>query len=307
VTGGAGFIGSHLVDRLLAEGFSVRVLDDLSTGLRSNLPVDEDLRFVEGSILDDGLLEEVFSDADYVVHLAALGSVPRSIADPLSSHEVNATGTLRALIAARDCGVRRFVFASSSSVYGDHPGLPKREPHTGSLLSPYAASKQDGENYSALFRQLYDMDTVSLRFFNVFGPRQRADHPYAAVTPRFMSAAAQGEPLVIYGDGEQTRDFTYVDNTVGAVLAALLADPANISGEVFNVACGGQTSLLEVISALQEITQLDLDVVHKPARQGDVRHSHADVKAFYAATGFEAKIDLRAGLTETWAWHAGRP
>jgi nucleoside-diphosphate-sugar epimerase len=308
VTGGAGFIGAHLVRGLLAAGHDVAVLDNLSTGSRANLePVLADVRFVEGDLRDPAALREAMRGAEWVFHQAALPSVPRSVADPLASHEHNATGTLAALVAARDAGVRRFVYAASSSAYGGTPGLPKVETMPARPLSPYAVSKYAGELYCEVFHRLYGLETISLRYFNVFGPMQRPDSPYAAVVPRFLAALLAGEAPVVHGDGRQTRDFTYVDDAVAANLAAAAAPTTDrLAGEVFNVACGEQHSLLDVLGLLGELTGAQVAPRHVEARPGDVRDSLADIGKARRAFGYRPSVGLREGLARTLRWLAER-
>lgn len=302
VTGGAGFIGSHLVDRLIADGASVRVIDDLSTGLTSNLPLGHpDFEFFEGSINDSELLERIFGAVDAVVHLAALGSVPRSVADPVATHTVNATGTLQVLAAAKSQNVSRVVFSSSSSVYGDEATLPKVEHRTGNVLSPYAASKLHAEHYCSLFGSLYGLSVVRLRFFNVFGPRQRADHVYAAVIPKFIDASLRGESLQVHGDGLQSRDFTYIDNTVDGIRRVLDAGDS-VSGEVFNLACGDATTLMDLIEQLSEIRGEDVKVDFTDPRAGDVRHSLADIAKLSGAVSYTPCVSVSDGLVKTYEW-----
>src|SRR5438128_539172 len=246
VTGGAGFIGSHIAERLVRDGHRVRVLDDFSSGKEANLESFLGaVEIIQGDIRDVRLLNEASKGVDIVFHEAALGSVPRSVADPLSTHEVNITGTLNVLLAAREAGVKRVVYASSSSVYGETPVLPKREEMTPQPLSPYALSKLVGEHYASVFKHVYNFEVVSLRYFNIFGPRQDPESQYAAVIPRFITALLDGKSPVVYGDGLQSRDFTFVDNVVNANLLAAEAEGA--AGQAFNVACGGRYTLLDLL------------------------------------------------------------
>ena len=299
VTGGAGFIGSNIVEALVRAGRSVRVLDDLSNGLAENLAEFEGrVDFRRGDIRDLPEVRRAVDGATVVLHLAALGSVQRSVDDPATTNDVNVGGTLNLLVAAREAGVRRFVFSSSSSVYGDNPVLPKSETLATWPISPYAVSKQAGESYTRAFARVYGMDTVCLRYFNVFGPRQRPDAAYAAVIPLFMGNAFADRPLVIFGDGKQSRDFTYVENVVRANLAAAEAD--DVAGRVFNIACGERYSLLDIVSALEEVTGKTLRREHREARIGDVRHSEADIGAARAALGFDVTVGFREGLRRTW-------
>lgn len=303
VTGGAGFIGSHLVERLLSEGHHVRVLDDLSNGLTENLAsVRDDVELIVGKVESEQDAERAVSGVDSVFHLAALGSVPRSIAHPMDTHVANADGTLTMLMAANSADVSKFVLASSSSVYGDHPTLPKSEPNVGKVLSPYALSKKIGEEYCRLYSDLHDLQTLSLRFFNVFGPRQRSDHPYAAVVPKFVDAAICGEAVQIHGDGLQSRDFTYVDNNVDGILAGWDSLTAQTSGRVCNLACEGQITLLEVIGMLEDVLGHSILVEHVPARAGDIRHSFADTAALRELSNFQPRVGVREGLVATIEW-----
>ena len=296
VTGGAGFIGSHLVDALLARGARVRVLDDLSTGRRENLP---DVEWIEGDIRDAGACRAACAAAEYVFHQAALGSVPRSLSDPGSSIAVNVTGTANVFAAARKEGTRRVIYASSSSVYGDGETVVKREGEEGRPLSPYAASKAMGEELAEVFGRCYGQELIGLRYFNVYGPRQSPDGPYAAVVPRFFQACAAGEAPVIHGDGEQSRDFTWVGD---AVLANLLAAgaPAEACGRAYNVARGEATTINELAERVRELVGGGLPARHEPPRPGDVRHSQADTSAAEAGLGFRAAVGLCEGLERTW-------
>lgn len=296
VTGGAGFIGSHLVDALLERGARVRVLDDLSTGLRSNLAHCLDrVDLVEGDIRDLDTCRRACDGVAYVLHQAALGSVPRSMKDPATSIAVNVSGTANVFAAARDAGVRRVVYASSSSVYGDSDRLPKREGEEGRPLSPYALSKVMNEELAEVFHRVFAMELVGLRYFNVYGPRQRPDGPYAAVIPRFFASCLQGEAPTVYGDGEQSRDFTFVGDAVAANLAALVA-PAQASGRAFNVACGARTTVNQLATAILAAAGSGREPQHLPPREGDVRHSLADTTAARTDLGFVARTGLEQGL-----------
>jgi len=303
VTGGAGFIGSHLVERLLREHpeATVRVLDDFSTGSEGNLPfaasAGRRLQVVRGDVRDLAAVERVSAGAAVVFHQAALRSVPRSVDDPLGTNERNVTGTLHVLEAARRQGVRRVVYASSSSVYGDRPELPKREDQTPAPISPYAVSKAAGEQYAQVWTRLYGVETVGLRYFNVFGPRQDPASEYAAVIPRFILWALRGEPLEVHGDGRQSRDFTYIDNVVDANLAAAVAPAA--SGEVFNVGCGDRVSLLEIIARLEALLGRPLARRHTPGRAGDVPHTQADVEKARQLMDYTAQVDFDEGFRRT--------
>lgn len=298
VTGGAGFIGSHIATRLLETGRDVRVIDNFATGRRSNLAhLVGDVDLVEGDIRNLEELRSAVRGCDAIVHLAAVPSVPRSIADPATSHEANATGTLNVLMAARDEGASRVVFASSSSIYGSAAELPKHEGLTPLPISPYAVSKLAGESYCRSFYQVYGLETVALRYFNVFGPRQDPQSEYAAVIPRFIWAYRHGEPPVIFGDGEQSRDFTYVENVVRANLAAL--EVKAIGGRVYNIACGDRITLNELAESLRREIGCETEPVHGPDRPGDVRHSMADISRARAELGYEPVVSLEEGVRVT--------
>jgi len=303
VTGGAGFIGSHIVDELLKRRERVRVLDNLSTGKKEHLThCFEAVEFVEGDIRDMDTCRRACDGVDYVLHQAALGSVPRSIEDPLTAHEVNVTGTVKMLVAARDAKVKRFVYAASSSTYGDHPGLPKVEGEIGAPLSPYAVTKYADELYSQVFGRCYGLETVGLRYFNVFGPRQDPFSQYAAVIPIFVSALLKGKAPVIDGDGNQTRDFTYVANAVDANLLACTAQKEAV-GEVFNVACGVRTSLNHLYCILQELLDVDLRPIYGSARKGDVRDSLADISKAERLLKYHPLVSFDEGLKRSIHWY----
>lgn len=305
VTGGAGFIGSNLVRALLARGDSVRVLDDLSTGRVSNLDdVRERIVFLEGSITDLETCREAVAGVDYVLHQAALPSVPRSVQDPITSNAVNVGGTLNMLVAARDAQVTRFVYAGSSSAYGNTPTLPKVESMPGQPMSPYAIAKYTGELYCRAFFRLYGLETVVLRYFNIFGPYQDPGSPYSAVIPKFIGALLRGEAPVIHGDGTQSRDFTYIDNAVAANLLACTAP--NAAGAVINCACGERTDLNTLAALLGEIIGADVSPRHEAARAGDVQHSLADMSKARDVLEYAPKVSLREGLTKTAAWYRER-
>jgi nucleoside-diphosphate-sugar epimerase len=306
VTGGAGFIGSHLVEALLRRGEAVVVLDNFATGRRENLDAALEARrpgapepiVVEGDVREPAVVRQAMSGVTHVLHQAALASVPRSIAEPVASHEVNATGTLHLLLAAREARVTRFVYASSSSAYGDSPTLPKVETMATSPLSPYAIGKLAGEHYCRVFSTLYEVPTIALRYFNIFGPRQDPNSQYAAVVPRFLTAALEGHSPIVYGDGGQSRDFTYIDNAVDANLRACDA-PATAVGGAYNIACGKSATLLEMLSVIGRITGKTIHPVHEPGRPGDVRDSLADITAARRHLGYAPNIDLEEGLRRT--------
>jgi nucleoside-diphosphate-sugar epimerase len=303
VTGGAGFIGSHLVEHLLAAGARVRVLDDFSTGRRENLaPFRNRIEVMEADIVDPEACRRACQDMTVVFHQAALPSVPRSVKDPAHSHEVNATGTLNVLLAARDAGVRRVVYASSSSAYGDTPTLPKREDHVPSPRSPYAVAKLTGEHYVRSFPAVFGLEGVALRYFNIFGPRQDPGSPYAAVIPLFAKAAMAGEPPLIHGDGEQTRDFTYIDNAVLANFLAAAAPAEKVSGEVFNVGCGERISVNRLWEEIRTVLGASVEAVHGPPRPGDVQDSLASLDHITQRTGYRVLVDLETGIRRTVEW-----
>ena len=304
VTGGGGFIGSHLVRRLLADGYSVRVLDNFSSGHRANLaPIANDIELVEGDVQSYERASAAVRGCDLVFHQAALPSVPRSIQDPLTSTAVNVTGTLNVLLAARDAEVRRVVYASSSSVYGANPELPKREDMATLPMAPYAVAKLAGEGYCRSFHKVYGLDTVSLRYFNVFGPGQDPASQYAAVVPNFITAFLEGRPPTVHGDGEQSRDFCYIDNVVEANLLAAGAG-TDAAGEAFNIACGARTTLNEMLDALRDHTGRDLEATHVDPRPGDVRHSQADTAKAERLLGYRAEISVREGLARAYSFYA---
>jgi len=298
VTGGAGFIGSHLVRALLNRGESVRVMDNLSTGNLSNLTeVENDIEFLQLDLRDRASCAAACKNIDQVYHLGALGSVPRSIADPFTTNDVNVCGTLNLLSAARDAGARRLVFSSSSSVYGDTPVLPKHEEMRLSPRSPYAVSKASGEQYCQSFMLAYGLETIVLRYFNVFGPRQSPASQYAAVIPKFMSALLNGQAPILHGDGCQSRDFTYVDNVVEANILA--ATTPGVAGSVFNIACGEQIAVGAVLDQIADLLQRPCEPTHEPARTGDVRHSRADITAACEHLGYQPSVFFAEGLANT--------
>jgi nucleoside-diphosphate-sugar epimerase len=298
VTGGGGFIGSHIVDRLLADGHDVRVLDNFATGRRQNVVhVLDDIDLIEGDLQSYERAANAVRDCDVVLHQGALPSVPRSVQDPLTSNAVNVIGTLNLLLAARDGGVRRVVYASSSSVYGHNPVLPKTEELPTLPASPYAVAKLAGEGYCRSFHSVYGLETVSLRYFNVFGSRQNPFSQYAAVIPAFITAALDGEPPTIYGDGEQSRDFTYIDNVVDANIRAM--DAPQAAGRAMNVACGERISLNEVIDRLRQILDREIDPRYEPARPGDIKHSLASIELAGELLGYSPAVEFHEGLART--------
>jgi nucleoside-diphosphate-sugar epimerase len=302
VSGGAGFIGSSLVRSLAGDGHTVRVLDDFSTGRPGNLEgVAGDLEVLEGDVRDLATVAKAVAGAEVAYHLAALPSVARSVADPRASHEVNVDGTLNLLLAAVDAGVGRVVYASSSSVYGDTPVLPKHEDMPVSPRSPYAAAKLAGEAYCRAFAHVYPLQTVCLRFFNVFGPRQDPASQYAAVVPRFVTRMAAGQPAEVTGDGRQTRDFTFVDNAVHACRLAAGAGPEAV-GEAMNIGCGDRISVLDLVELVNDLLGDRVDPVFVPARPGDVRDSQASVAKAARLIGYRPLVPVRDGVAATFRW-----
>ncbi len=296
ITGGAGFIGSNLVEEL-ATSNDVTIIDDLSTGRKENIADligKDNVRFIQGSILDLRLLQESFRGLDYVFHQAALSSVPRSVEDPLSTNKVNIAGTLNVLLAARDNNVKKVIYASSSSVYGDTPTLPKTEDMISRPQSPYALTKLVGEYYCHIFHKIYDLPAICLRYFNVYGPRQDSDSPYAAVIPIFITRLLQDKPPIIYGDGEQTRDFTFVKDVIQA---NILAAESGASG-VFNIGIGENSTLNDLAKTITRIMGKDLQSEYQPPRPGDIKHSLADISRA-KAIGYEPQYSLDSGLRET--------
>ncbi|MGH9315397.1 MAG: SDR family oxidoreductase [Vicinamibacterales bacterium] len=301
VTGGAGFIGSHLVGELTRRGAAVRVVDNLITGKRRNLDHVPGVEFLEGDLADLSVAERAVEGCAFVLHQAAIPSVPRSVQDPIVSNRANIDATLNVLVAARDAGVKRVVYAGSSSAYGNTPTLPKREDMPPGPLSPYALQKLVGEQYMQMFTRLYGLETVTIRFFNVFGPRQDPSSPYCGVISVFISALVDGRRPTIYGDGEQTRDFTYVSNVVDGVLRACEAPKA--SGEVINVATGGRISLNQLFSMVRALTGSSFEPVYAEERAGDVRDSQADITKACELLGYTPSVSLEEGLNRTLEWY----
>jgi nucleoside-diphosphate-sugar epimerase len=299
VTGGAGFIGSHLTEALVARGHRVRVVDSLITGKRLNLAHIPDVEFVEGDLAEASVCADVVRGVDYVLHQAAIPSVPRSVKDPIESNRANVDAALNLLVAARDAGVRRLVYAGSSAAYGNTLELPKREDMPTNPLSPYALQKLVAEQYCQMFTRLYGFETVTTRYFNVFGPRQDPGSPYSGVISLFADAVIEGRRPTIFGDGEQTRDFTFVDNVVDGVLRACDAPAA---GEVINVATGGRTSLNQLLHIINGIVGTSIEPIYAAPRDGDVQHSQADISKARALLGYAPLVALEAGLEQTIAW-----
>jgi len=300
VTGGAGFIGSHLTEELVRRGHKVRVADNLSTGNRRNLAHIAGVEFVEGDLSDMAVATRATEGVDYVLHQAAIPSVPRSVKDPIASNRANIDATLNVLVAARDAGVKRLVFAGSSSEYGDTPTLPKREDMPSSPLSPYALQKVMGTEYCRMFTRLYGFETVVIRYFNVFGPRQDPGSPYSGVISLFATALIEGRQPTIFGDGEQTRDFTYVANVVDGVLRA--CEAPNAAGEAINVACGTRISLNELLRVMNTVVGTDLRAIYKETRAGDVKDSQADITKAKTLLGYTPLVGLEDGLRHTLEW-----
>jgi len=300
VTGGAGFIGSHLAEELIRRGHRVRVADSLITGKRRNLQHLTGVEFVEGDLADMAVATRAVANIEYVLHQAAIPSVPRSVSDPITSNRANIDATLNVLVAARDAGVKRLVYAGSSSAYGDTPTLPKREDMPTNPLSPYALQKLVGEKYCQMFTRLYGFETVTIRYFNVFGPRQDPGSPYSGVISLFSAALLEGRQPTIYGDGEQTRDFTYIANVVDGVLRA--CDAPRASGEIINVACGERISLIGLLQTMNRILGTAIDPIFKEPRAGDVRDSQADIDKARTLLGYAPIVPFEEGLARTIEW-----
>lgn len=305
VTGGAGFIGSNLAEAILKSGYHLRILDNFATGKKENIEQLKNFgnfEFIEGDIRDEDTCKRACQDVTYVLHQAALGSVPRSVNDPKTTNDVNIGGTLNMLIAARDCHVKRFVYASSSSVYGDEPQLPKKEGREGWPLSPYAASKRTGEMYARNFYKLFGLETVGLRYFNVFGKRQDPNSTYSAAIPKFIRLLLQGETPVIYGDGSQSRDFTYIENVIEANLKACLASQ-EANGEAFNIAYGERIELLTVYEKLSQLLSKNIPPQLVTERPGDVKHSFADISKARQILGYNPDYNFQRGIEATITWY----
>lgn len=302
VTGGAGFIGSHTVDELVRRGHSVVVLDDLSGGKEENLAdIRGKITFVKGSITDLEIVRRSCHEADFVLHLAARTSVPRSVKDPVETNRINVDGTLNVLVAARDAKVKRVVFAASSSVYGETPILPKVESMEAAPISPYGVTKFVGEAYARVFGRCYGLENVSLRYFNVFGPRQDPSSPYSGVLSKFITSILEDAAPVVFGDGEQSRDFTYIENVVQANLLA--CEAPNVSGKVFNVGTGSRFTLNQTLQILEKISGKRVTPKHDPPREGDIRDSQANIGQAREFLGYDPQVNFQAGLQKTWDWY----
>ncbi len=302
VTGGAGFIGSNTVDELVRRGHSVVVLDDFSSGKEENLTeVRNKITFIKGSITDIEVVRKAMHEAEYVLHLAAKTSVPRSVKDPIETNKINIDGTLNVLVAAKELKVKRVVFAASSSAYGETPTLPKVETMQPEPISPYGVTKYVGELYGQAFGRCYGLENVALRYFNIFGPRQDPSSPYSGVLAKFCSAFLEDTQPVVFGDGEQTRDFTYVENAVQANLLA--CEAPSVSGKVFNVGVGGRVSLNEVVRVLGKISGKTLETKYEPPRDGDIRDSQADISQARELLGYEPQVSFEEGLSRTYEWY----
>lgn len=303
VTGGGGFIGSNIVHHILSTGANVRVLDNFSTGRRINLAtIRDDVEIVEGDLRSSETCRRATKGVDYVLHQGAMPSVQRSVVDPFTSNDTNTNATLNMLVAARDAGVKRFVFASSSSIYGDSPTLPKQEDMAPQPKSPYAVAKMAAENFCRIFYDLYELETVCLRYFNVFGPRQDPGSEYSAVIPIFIRKMLAGEAPLIYGDGLQSRDFTFVQNNINANLLATTAP--DVGGKLFNIACGARYTLIDLVDAINQILGTSIEPTFDTNRKGDVKHSLADISRAEEELGYEVKVQFLDGLKKTIEWYS---
>ncbi|MBU0952465.1 MAG: SDR family oxidoreductase [Elusimicrobia bacterium] len=297
ITGGAGFIGSHIADELVKQGQQVRILDNFCTGSKENLKnVANKAEIIKGDIRNERDVHLALKKVDYVLHQAALRSVPRSIADPISSNDVNVSGTLLLLNLSKEHKIKKFVYASSSSIYGDNPALPKVETQIPAPVSPYAVSKLTGEHYCRVFSKIFGLNTVSLRYFNVFGPRQDPESPYAVVIPKFINAGLKDTVAEVHGDGKQSRDFSYIENVVQA---NILAAKSNVKCEIFNIACAKNYSLLEVIKIIEQITGRKMKVKHISSRQGDVKHTLADISKAKKMLKYKVQVEFKEGMKNT--------
>ena len=308
VTGGAGFIGSHIVQALYERGARVIAVDDLSTGDQHNLTwrgISEGVELVQGDVRDTALMRKLVQECDWVFHEAAVASVPQSVEQPVETNAINLEATLQLLVAARDAGVKRFVFASSSAIYGESEVQEKHEDLPVQPLTPYALQKYGSERYGQMFHRLYGMETVALRYFNVFGPRQSSTSPYSGVIAKFCTGMLQGQAPTIYGDGLQARDFVYVDNAVAANLLAADQPAGKVAGRVFNVAGGQTVTLLDLVAELNRLTNQELSPIFQPARSGDIRHSQADISAARADLGYEPQVPWTEGLRRTLDFYRG--
>ncbi len=307
ITGIGGFIGSSLARALLARGEQVRGVDNFSTGIKENIAeITNQIDFREADICDLDAMRSACAGVDFVLHQAAIPSVPKSVVDPLGSNRANIDGTVNLLVAARDAKVKRVVYAASSSAYGDTPTLPKREAMTPDPISPYAVAKLAGEHYMISFYRCYQLEAIALRYFNIFGPRQDPSSPYSGVLAKFITQMLRGEQPAIFGDGEQSRDFTYIDNAVEANLLACKAPAAKAAGQVFNIATGRRVTLNETFKALQALTSYKGEAKYRAERGGDIKHSLADISKAEAALGYRPKVHFEEGLSRTVEWYRGR-
>jgi len=297
ITGGCGFIGSNIVEKLHLE-HEIRVIDNLSTGKKENISNYDNVEFIYGDISNLEICRKAVKDIDVICHQAALGSVPRSVADPLSSHISNVNGFLNILLASKEEGIKRIVYASSSSVYGDDPNLPKQESKVGNVLSPYAATKKIDEIYAGVFTQCYGMECIGLRYFNIFGPRQDPNGAYAAVIPKFIDLMKNGKQPTINGDGSFSRDFTYVDNAVQANLLALTTNNKECFGDVFNIGAGGQTNLLELVNIIKKELKSNIEIIFGDEREGDIPHSNANIDKAIAMLGYNPIVLFEEGMSK---------